>query len=112
MAESFDSRGWKMLGERRVNGRTDHDRIDLGTYEGKLKELAMVVLDSDIELIDFSVKFQRGADYKPRLKHKFREGERAKIIYLPSQDQKVKSIELRYRNLPGGGDAKVQIWAR
>src|ERR1041384_5068481 len=30
----WDSRGWVQLGERTVNGRYDHDRIEVGRYEG------------------------------------------------------------------------------
>ena len=56
-AEGWDSKGWVKLGEREVNGRLDHDRIDVGRYDGKF-------------------------------------------------------IDFKYRNLPGGGRAKVQVWAR
>src|SRR5262249_10953423 len=46
----WDSRGWVMLGERTVNGRVDHDRIEVGRYEGRFNKLTLVVENSDMEL--------------------------------------------------------------
>ena len=54
---AWDSRGWVRLGERTVNGRVDHDRIDVGRYEGKFGKLTMVVENSDLELLDFKIVF-------------------------------------------------------
>ena len=54
-AGGWDSKGWVKLGERTVNGKIDHDRIDVGRYEGKFTKLTMVVEKSDLELLDFEV---------------------------------------------------------
>src|ERR1041384_7865782 len=51
----WDSRGWVPLGERTVNGRVDHDRIEVGRYEGKFSKLTMVVDNMDLELLDFNI---------------------------------------------------------
>lgn len=108
----WDSNGWVMLGEREVNGRVDHDRIEVGRHDGRFSKLTLVVLDSDLELIDFEVKFGRGAPWHPDVKHIFKEGQRTRVIDLPGDDRVIRSIDFRYRNLPGGGRAKVQVWAR
>jgi hypothetical protein len=34
------------------------------------------------------------------------------VIDFPGGDRVVKSIELKYKNLPGGGAAKVQVWGK
>ena len=106
----WDSRGWIMLGERTVNGRVDHDRIDVGRYEGKFNKLTMVVENSELELIDFRIVFGDRTEYHPRLSHFFREGQRTHLIDLPPSEAVIRFIEIRYRNLPGGGDARVQVW--
>jgi len=111
-AERWDSKGWVKLGEREVNGRVDHDRIEVGRREGKFEKLTVVVLDSDLEMIDFEIKFGKGAPWHPELKHFFKEGQRTRVIDFPGDERTIKFIDFKYRNLPGGGRAKVQVWAR
>lgn len=111
-APTWDPRGWTLLGERTVDGRYDHDRIDVGRYEGRFSKLTLVVENSDLELIDFSIKFERGAPWHPDVQHFFREGQRTRAIDLPGEERIIKHIDFRYRNLPGGGRARVQVWAK
>lgn len=106
----WDKRGWQMLGERVVDGRVDRDRIDVGRYEGKFTKLQIVVLDSDLELMDFAVKFARGPEWRPNVTHYFREGQRTRAVDFPGDERSIKYIEFKYRNLPGGGRAKLQVW--
>jgi hypothetical protein len=111
-AFTWDSRGWTMLGEREVNGRVDHDRITVGRHEGRFSKLTLVVLNSDLELLDFEIKFARGAPWHPEVKQVFREGQRTRLIDFPGDERAIRYIDFRYRNLPGGGRAKIQVWAR
>ena len=111
-AFSWDSNGWAMLGERQVNGRVDHDRIEVGRHEGKFSKLTLVVLDSDLELLDFEIKFAKGAAWHPEVRHVFREGQRTHVIDFPGDERTIKYIDFKYKNLPGGGRAKVQVWAK
>lgn len=108
----WDSRGWQMLGEQNVTGRnrSDRDRIHVGRYEGRFSKLTLVVLDSDLELIDFTINFADGTRYEPRVQHYFREQDRTRVIDLPPNGGLIQNIDLRYRNLPGGGRARVQVW--
>ena len=109
---TWDNRGWTLLGEQVVDygRRADRDRINVGRYEGRFSKLTIVVLDSDLQLIDFTVNFPRGAVYKPAVNHYFRENQRTRVIDLPGDDRRIESIDLTYKNLPGGGRAKVQVW--
>ena len=109
---AWDQKGWTMLGERTVNGRADKDRIDVGREEGKFRKLTVVVLDSDLAMIDMEIKFGRGPTFRPDVKQDFREGTRTRVIDLPGDDRVIKWIEFKYKNLPGGGNAKVQVWAK
>ena len=110
----WDSNGWTMLGEREVNGRgrEDRDRIEVGRYEGKFTKMTVVVLNSDLEMIDMEVKFGRGAPWHPAVNQFFREGTRTRVIDFPGDERVIKFIDFKYRNLPGGGRAKVQVWAK
>jgi hypothetical protein len=109
-APAFDPRGWTLLGERTVDGRLDHDRIDVGRYEGRFSKLTLVVENSDLELIDLSIKFDRGAPWHPAVQHFFREGQRTRAIDFPGDERIIKHIDFRYRNLPGGGRARVAVY--
>jgi hypothetical protein len=111
-AFSWDSNGWVMLGERQVNGRVDHDRIEVGRHDGKFSKITLVVLDSDLELLDLEVKFARGAPCHPEVRHVFREGQRTRVIDFPGDERTIKLIDVKYKNLPGGGRAKLQVWAK
>jgi hypothetical protein len=113
---SWDQRGWIMLGEREVHGhgREDIDRIEVGRQDGRFQKLTVVVLDSDLELIDFMVKFEHGEPFHPAVNQFFREGTRTRVIELPSygDGRTIRWVEFKYRNLPGEGHARVQVWAR
>jgi hypothetical protein len=106
----WDSRGWQLLGEQTVQGRVDRDRIQVGRYEGRFSKLQLVVHDSDLELLDFTIHFGDGTRYEPRLQHYFREGQRTRAFDLPPNGGIIRHIDLKYRNLPGGGRARVQVW--
>jgi hypothetical protein len=107
---SWDNRGWQLLGQRQVNGRFDHDRIEVGRYEGQFSKLTLAVEDSDLELLDFKVLFDDRTEYHPRLQHVFREGQRSRVIDLPTSGRQVRAIEINYKNLRGGGAASVEVW--
>ena len=106
----WDSRGWTMLGEQTIQGRVDRDRISVGRHEGRFSKITIVALDSDLELIDFVVTFNRGQAWSPNLKHYFREGQRTRVLDLPGDERTIKHIDIKYRNLPGGGRARLQVW--
>jgi hypothetical protein len=107
---AWDSRGWVPLGERTVNGRVDRDRIEVGRYEGKFSKLTIVVENSDLELIDMAVQFATGAPWRPAISHFFREGQRTRAIDFPGDERTIRYIDFRYRNLPGGGSARVAVY--
>src|SRR5205823_164602 len=116
----WDPDGWSMLGEREVrgHGREVRDRIQVGRGEGRFSRLTIVVLDADLEIIGMSVAFGRGEPWRPEIKHEFREGQRARVLEFPEStytgddERSIRWIDFTYRNLPGEGHARVQVWAR
>ena len=111
-ADRWDSTGWIKLGERDVNGKFDHDRIEVGRYEGRFSKLTLYVEKSDLELLDFEITFGNGERFHPEVKHFFKEGQRTRVIDLPGDERTIKAINLRYKNLPGGGRAHVEVWGQ
>jgi hypothetical protein len=117
VAQTWDSKGWVLLGETKVHGhgKLDHDRIEVGRQEGKFDKLTLVVENSDLELVDFKVVFGKGEPWQPGVTHFFREGQRTRVIEFPESAwgntaRSIKAIEFAYRNVPGEGHARVQVW--
>jgi hypothetical protein len=113
---AWDSRGWTLLGEQMVAGQVDRDRITVGRDVGRFSKLMVVVLDSDLEMLEMEVGFRRGQAFRPAISHYFREGTRTRAIDLPDgfrgPERTIEHIDFEYRNLPGGGRARVQVWGQ
>jgi hypothetical protein len=105
------ARGWIMLGEHTVDGRVDFDQFDYSQKRGPISKIMIVVLDSDLELLECKLVSTMGIIHTPDVKHVFREGSRTRPIDLP-KGEILRAVQLRYKNLPGGGRARVQVWAR
>jgi hypothetical protein len=113
-ANRWDSKGWVKLGERSVDGKrgkVDNDSIAVGRYEGKFSKLTLVVEKSDLELTKFEIVFGNGERWSPAVSHYFKENQRTRVIDLPGDDRVIKTINMSYKNLPGGGNAQVEVWA-
>ncbi len=111
-APAWNANGWSMLGEAIVNGSRDKDKIMVGRDDGKFRQLTVVVLDSDLEMLDMEVKMGKGKPFSPDVRQVFRENTRTRVIDLPGDDRVIKWIEFHYRNLAGGGRARVQVWGK
>jgi len=109
---AFDSTGWTLLGSQTVDGRRDRDTIAVGKQEGRFDQLTMVVVDSDLEMLDFLITFGNNETFAPNVRHVFRESSRTRVIDLPGNDRFIKRIDLKYANIRGGGKARVEIWGR
>jgi hypothetical protein len=110
-APRWDSTGWTLLGTQTVDGRTDRDIINVAK-RARWDKLTLVVEDSDLELLDLDVEFANGERWSPKLAHTFREGQRSRAIDLPGDDRQIAKITLLYRNTPGGGRARVEVYAK
>ena len=107
----WDAAGWTLLGQRVVQGG-DHDTIRVGKREGKFTALTVVVEGSELEMHDMKITFGNGETMDPKIRHFFKENSLTRQIDLPGNERFIKSIDFAYSNLPGGGRAKVQVWAK
>lgn len=107
----FESAGWTLLGEKTVDGRVDSDQVDFSQKQGTVSKLTIVVLDSDLEMIDLKILYVSGQDLHPTGRHYFREDSRTRVIDLPKSEI-LRAVIFKYKNLPGGGRARVQVWAK
>jgi hypothetical protein len=108
----FDERGWTMVGEHTVEGKRDHDSIPVGRNDGAFSRIAIVVRDSDLVLDDFTVTFGNRETWSPRIRAVFEQNSRSRIMDFPANRRVIDRIDVRYSNLPGGGKARIQVWAK
>ena len=48
--------------------------------------------------------------FEPNTRVVFSKDSRSRIIDLPGNKRVIKRVEFKYRDLPGGGKAKVELW--
>ena len=103
---------WNKLGERWVESAADRDVIAVGASQGRFKQLMFGVEHSGLVLFDVVVTFGNGEKFAPVTRLVFDEGTATRVIDLPGKTRVIKSVEFRYGNLPGGGKAQVELWAK
>jgi hypothetical protein len=104
--------GWVTLGERTVNGRgrVDRDVIHVGRAGGRYHRLQFVVENASLEMYDMRVYLGDGSVYSPPTRLIFRPGEASRVIDLPGGARVIRKVEFFYRDLPGGGRARVVLF--
>jgi hypothetical protein len=110
--EGHGREGWVKLGEREVNGRVDYDTIEVGGHEGRFRKVMFVVENSAVEMFDVSINFGDGSSFSPATRLIFPADTRSRVIDLPGGERVIRNVQFKYGNLPGGGRARVELWAR
>jgi hypothetical protein len=71
-----------------------------------------VVAGSDVELKNVVIILGNGEKFEMPTSVIFKEGTRTAPIDIPGKLRKIKSVDFTYANLPGGGRAQLEVWAR
>lgn len=104
--------GWNKLGERVVHARADRDAIHVGRDDGRFRTIKLKAEHSALELFDVRVVFADGTSYSPNTRLVFTKGSWSRDLDLPGGARAIRRVEFRYGNLPGGGRAQLELWAR
>ena len=104
--------GWDKLGERWVQGGVDRDVIHVGRDDGRFTKIKLKAEHSALELFDVQVVFADGTAFSPGTRLVFGQGAWSRDIDLPGGARAIRRVEFRYGNLPGGGKAQLELWAR
>lgn len=104
--------GWNRLGERWVQGGVDHDTIVVTAAEGRFTRIMLRAEHSSLELFDVVVTFGDGSTFSPATRLVFAPGTDSRIIDLPGGARVIRRVDFRMANLPGGGRAQLELWAR
>ena len=112
LTPKWNQTGWVKLGERVVQGKNDTDTIPVGRQQGNFTRLMLTVAGSEVEMHDMQIEFGNGQKWDPQVRHFFRERSATRSIDLPGVQRKINKVMFKYGNLPGGGRAKVELWAQ
>ena len=104
--------GWEKLGAREVDGKGDHDTIAVGRDDGRFNAIQIQVDGSKLEMFEIKVTFGDGQKFEPTTRLVFDKDTKSRVIDLPGDKRVIKKVEFKYGNLPGGGRAKVELWAK
>jgi hypothetical protein len=113
LAGAAEGPRWEMLGSQEVSFKRDRDRIDVGRSEGKFKQLEIRVQGAPVEIRDMTVTFGNGETFSPKLRHRFDEKSKSRVIDLPGERRNIKSIDFEYQSPDRReGKAKVAVYGR
>ena len=103
---------WQKLGERTVNGRIDKDVIEVGADDGLFTAIQVKVEGSALDMYDIKVVFASGKPFSPSTRLRFNKDSSSRVIDLPGDKRVIKRVEFKYGNVPGGGNARVELWGK
>ncbi len=106
--------GWDKLGERWVNYKAgvDRDTIMVTASEGWFTRIAIKCEHSALELFDLEVTFGDGEKFSPTTRLVFDKDSWSRVIDLPGSKRVIRKVEFRFKNLPRGGKAQLELWAK
>lgn len=103
---------WEKLGERTVDGKIDKDVIQVGRDDGLFTAIQVKVEGSALQMFDIKVVFGNGESFEPKTRLVFEKDTMSRVIDLPGNKRVIKRVEFKYGNLPGGGNARVELWGK
>jgi hypothetical protein len=98
---------WDKLGQRRVDGKAEKDRIDVHRTE-RYSTIRLVVESSGIELHNITIFFANGQSWSPDTRLVFNGGSTSRDIQLPGGLRQILRIELV--SSKRSGSPMVEVW--
>jgi hypothetical protein len=114
LAHAAQGRGkWEMLGHTQADFKRDHDRIDVGSREGKFRQLEIRVQGAPVEIHRMVVTFSNDQKFEPNFRRRFDESTRSHIVDLPGDRRTIKYIDIWYSSaVRRAGKATVEVYGR
>jgi hypothetical protein len=107
-----EGKDWKLLGEKLVNYKTDHDVIGVKKDEGRFRGMRVRVEDGALEIFQIKVTFGDGDTFEPKTRLQFKEGQRTSDIDFPGTVRVVTKIEFYYKSDGNNGKATVRVFGK
>lgn len=103
-----DHGGWQLLGQRDVDFKVDHDSIDVGRHEGRLRVLRFVAHGGAVEMYEIKVVLDDGQGFRHPT-HLILDRDEGRTLDLPGDRRVVRRVEFVYRSLHKGGGHHATI---
>lgn len=102
---------WEQLGSSYVDGRVDHDTINV-THRGTFRQLQLGVRRGTINFQRVVVHFENGEDHQLEIRDQITAGRRTRVIDLPGDRRRIRSVEFFYSRENWRERPHVNLWAR
>ena len=93
---------WIHLGDKHVDGKSDHDKISIGSSEGRFRQLQIRVEDAAVDFQRVVVHFGNGADEELQFRERINAGGQTRPMDLHGYDRIIKSVEFWYEKANWG----------
>jgi hypothetical protein len=105
---------WKLLGERVVNDRLDHDTIVVTAAEGNFTALKLTVQRRPVHFLDMKVNFANGETQDVQIRAVIPAGGETRVLDLAGGDRVIRSVEFTYEanSIGVGKRAHVRLFGR
>ncbi len=86
----------EVLGDSHVDGAVDHDKIQVGRYDGAFRAIQIRVEGGAVRFQRVIVHFGNGGDMRVQMRSVIPDGGQTRIIDLPGDRRLIKSVEFWY----------------
>ena len=93
---------WIHLGDKHVDGKSDHDKISIGSSEGRFRQLQIRVEDAAVDFQRVVVHFGNGEDEELQFRERINAGGQTRPLVLRGYDRIIKSVEFWYEKANWG----------
>jgi hypothetical protein len=106
-------RAWIHLGDKHVDGRSDHDKISVGSSDGSFRALQIRVEGAPVDFQRVVVHFRNGEDEELHFRERINAGGETRALDLNGGRRVIKSVELWYEKANWGSRRPtVQLYGR
>ena len=105
--------GWIHLGDKHVDGKSDHDKISVGTSKGRFRQLQIRVEDADVNFLRAVVHYGNGTDEELQFRERINAGGQTRAMDLRGYERFIKSVEFWYEKANWGSNRPtVRLFGR
>jgi hypothetical protein len=102
LSPAVTAEDWIHLGDKHVDGNSDHDKISLGSSEGRFRQLQIRVDDAAVNFKRVVVHFGNGSDEELQFREVINPGGSTRAMDLRGRRRIIKSVEFWYEKANWG----------
>jgi hypothetical protein len=103
---------WRLIGERAVTDRVDHDVITVTRTRGQWNAIKIMVHKHAVQFRSVKVIYANGTVQDIELRNVIPAGGESRVIDLRGSDRTIQRIEMVYDAQSLGGQALVKVFGR